>query len=104
MAKGMMYTIPTKGKLVTEELTDTPGFMKIKAAINDGFLEQIPHFRHWNGEPCVAFCDEEGKIKGLPPNLAATAIWQSQNGQALQDILVGPVVVITGDKELMSEL
>lgn len=35
-----------------------------------------------------AFCDEEGKLKGLPVNLVATALWADPF-----DVLCGPVVV-----------
>lgn len=50
----------------------------IKAAIGGGPIEMVPNFnafRHdGNYMACVAFCDEEGKIKQLPINKYATML------------------------------
>jgi hypothetical protein len=63
----------------------------------------------------VAFCDEDGKKKGLPVNKTATYLWETAlrlvkhpglmtyDGQ-VYDYLVGSIVVVSGDKEFMEEL
>jgi hypothetical protein len=116
--KGMMLIIKP-GALAgeTRELTAEPPLDVIKAALDGGYLEAVPGFttlavRDHPTRPCVAFCDEDGKSKQLPPNPTATVLWQ----KALQaqghpglidpagrvvDWLVGPVVVLAGDAEFM---
>lgn len=80
-----------------------------------GWIEQVPRFDSIRvGEVvqrCVAFCDEEGKLKGLGYNRAATIAWHDAIPEGLigpsgqiEDILVGPVLVIAGDAEFMEEL
>ena len=109
MAKGKMTIIPVTGPVVTEELSETPQLEKIKAALDGGMLELVPEWNKYEGEKAVVFCDEEGKLKKLPYNYAATAMWYDALGRIQpfakrDDWLVGPIVVITGDSELMSEL
>ena len=64
---------------------------------------------------CVAFCDEHGKLEQRPLNELATSLWaQALRRQGMEliddktlkpvDWLVGPVAVLFGDKEFMSEL
>jgi hypothetical protein len=76
-----------------------------------GYIEMVPGFTHYEGEPCVAFCDEDGKSKCLPVNMRATDLWYRSVGGPVfdtydgpQDYLVGPVVIITGDRALMRKL
>src|SRR5580765_6211004 len=61
---------------------DTPSDLAfLKQAIGGGYIEAVPGFdtishagkRH----ACVAFCDEEGKLKGYPLNNHATTLWQA---------------------------
>jgi hypothetical protein len=80
----------------TAEIRDIdPDFMAIKEVLNGGWLEAIhprdPGFGQWH-----AYVDEEGKLKGLPINPAATAFAQSI-GWWSSDALCGPVVFL-GDK------
>jgi hypothetical protein len=65
---------------------------------------------------CVAFCDEDGKRKGMPQNQIATAFWEhslKRKGRSLSampsftggpDFLVGPIAVLFGDREFMGSL
>ncbi|WP_439924714.1 hypothetical protein [Nitrobacter sp. JJSN] len=74
----------------------------------------MPYFRHVEHEgrlvhDGVAFCDEEGKLKSLPYNQDATEQWEyslMHQGRALAglDFLVGPVIVVWGDKDFMGAL
>jgi len=73
-----------------------------------GYIEPVPFFITYRGQRCVAFCDEHGKRKGLAVNEAANALWAMcavPSPFALAgDVLVGPVVVLFGDKEFMASL
>jgi len=64
-----------------------------------GWLKVVPAFTTYKGRRCVAFCDEEGKLKNLPLNETATLAWYDCVDTG--DALVGPIVVITGDDELL---
>ena len=93
----------------------------------DGYIEAVPHFDsiEHGGEThrCVAFCNEEGKLKEMPFNNRATVLWDralrrnyTEDGKPLYpngllrpdgnpgDVLVGPIVVLFGDDEFMDEL
>lgn len=67
-----------------------------------GYIETVPHFKEYEGEKCVAFCDEEGKLKGHKINAEATKIWYNQpemvklGDRRFQDYLVGVVVIVQG--------
>lgn len=93
----------------------------ITAAVG-GYLETVPYF-HTIPDPdvdseavkCIAFCDEEGKLKGLPLNRVATMLWSHSLAAAnldqqvgprspMADVLVGPIAVVSGDDEFMAAL
>ncbi len=55
----------------------------------------------------VVFCHEEGKLIDLPFNRAATTAWMSEfntGSHAIDDVLVGPVVILTGDEDFLAEI
>jgi hypothetical protein len=63
----------------------------LKAAIGGGWLEPIAAtdgLRGW-----TAYLDEEGKIKGMGVNVAATYLARSM-GWASADVLCGPVIFL----------
>jgi hypothetical protein len=83
----------------------------------------IKSFNEGEPLPCVVFCNEEGKIHKLPVNYQATRLWdcalrrvRDANAKALYpnglsrpdggsaDVLVGPVLIVTGDPEFMESL
>jgi hypothetical protein len=43
----------------------------------------------------LLMCNEEGKIRGMAVNSAATTIWWDKTGHPVSDVLVGPVVFFT---------
>jgi hypothetical protein len=115
-------SIPTTSKIT--EFTKNPDSDVFHKAVG-GYLELVPYFDtiHWDGElhQCVAFCDEEGKIKGKEFNITATLLWKlalersgkwvgiESTGNFLEvrpmpDYLVGDIAVVWGDKEFMDEL
>jgi hypothetical protein len=93
---------------------------ELKGAVGGGWLEAVPGFTTlpWGGivMDCVAFCDEEGKLKNLPHNQVATDLWEQslrRKGvnlyaphpfRAEPDYLVGPIAVVFGDREFMEKL
>jgi len=94
-----------------------PFMLNVLQALVEDDIEQVPLFDSitigGKREPCVALCGEHGKDKGLPVNRRATLIWRycirehASNplaALAAQDVLVGTVVVLTGDREFMESL
>jgi hypothetical protein len=92
------------GNLVNRVALDAPPELEQLQGNVGGFIELIPAFNAFEGKPCVAFCNEEGKLRGLQPNSKATVMWEFINGKSPRDCLVGPVVILTGDKEFMEAL
>lgn len=132
--KGHMMIIPTDGRSgtitdISAKDAHDPTLMlqKMKDGIGGGYIEQVPGFdtiiidkvKH----RCVALCDEDGKRKDMPINPMATELWddalkrRGHPGLAplipgigmellpgLVDYLVGPVVVLYGDREFLQVL
>jgi hypothetical protein len=70
-----------------------------------GLIEVVPYFHHIDGRFCVAFCDEEGKIKNKSINRLAHALWEASLGRPItEDHLVGDIVIIVGSQEFLSTL
>ena len=79
-----------------------------------GYIKLIPHFNaiihKGTKRACAAFCNEHGKINGLIINVPADAPWHVALERTIgavvpfDDYLVGTIVVIIGDKELMRNL
>jgi hypothetical protein len=67
-----------------------------------GLIEIIPGFTKYLNHPCVAFCNEEGKILELPVNKEATMAWR--RCMPTSDILHGDVLIVSGDREFMETL
>lgn len=61
-----------------------------------GLVQVVPQFNKYLDQPCVVLCDEEGKLKGKDYNNRATGEWYKALGGAVDDVLVGNVVVIVG--------
>lgn len=113
--KGTLTIIKADGSSATQPLDKTPEYEAIKAGLDDGWLEAVPLFNRYKGERCVVFADEEGRLKGLPHNAIATALWHEtiraagmEPSQMLLPLdvigLVGPIVIISGDDELLREV
>jgi hypothetical protein len=76
---------------------------ELQAAIGGGYIETVPYLTRYEGKSCVAFCDEEGKLKGQPVNDRATALWRFGSIRG-SDLLCGDVVVVQGDRDFMKEI
>lgn len=96
-------------------LAGPPGIQQLQKAVG-GYIEVVPYFDTIEHDGavhrCAAFCNEEGKLNGLEFNARATTLWDAAlrraGGPGLGcrpvDVLVGPVVVIFGDRQLMEAL
>jgi hypothetical protein len=104
--KGKAIIIHTDGRTTKEEFSSTIPLEKFQGWVG-GSIELVPYFTKFEGEACVAFCNEEGKLEGLPVNITATFAWARSLRRpvnALGDVLNGPVVIVTGDAEFMEAL
>ena len=109
--KGTVIKITSRGEISKEEITSPPSLKFLQSSVG-GFIESVPFFgKVVLGEDqslrCRAFCNEEGKIRGLPYNEKATHLWYESMGETYEsypDILVGDVVIICGDEELLDQL
>ena len=110
-------TVIEPGSVSVTQLTAPPDLEALQKAVG-GWIECVPWF-NWFIEleseswvPCLALCNEEGKLEGLPYNEVATMAWAAaiMHGQksgrlsGFSDRLVGNVVVLTGDREFMESL
>lgn len=116
---GTIIELFVDGTLKVTKVTGKPTLEKLKAGIGGGHIELVPMFNSYEFEgelvDCVAFCDEEGKLKSMPINRQATLLWHralrrarhpglvAQSGN-LVDVLVGTIAVVFGDKRFMEEL
>ena len=106
--KGRLTIVPVdpRAPVSSKELAGVPRLEALQKAIG-GDIEVVPFFARYKGKRCVAFCDEHGKLDGLPVNQRATKLWYDQTplGPYIHpDVLVGPVVIITGDRALLEAL
>jgi hypothetical protein len=108
--------------------TATPPLEFLQAAVG-GWIEAVPDFASIEVDGavflCVAFCNEEGKLTEPPMllNNRAMILWDralrrltDDDGKPVYpngllrpngnptDVLVGPIIVVTGDAEFMRSL
>ena len=73
-----------------------------------GWIELVPDFDVFGDQKgVVAFCNEEGKLNGLPVNAKATEAWAKSVGTTVADLgdeLLGDVVIVSGDDAFMAAL
>lgn len=98
--------LKTDGTRVVREYPEgRPTLKEEQAAVGDGLIETVPHLELFEGEQCVAFCNEEGRIDGLPFNADATKLWLANLGKGpfrYEPLLYGDVIILTGDEEFMN--
>lgn len=105
--KGTMIVIPADKKMpqTATQFTRRVELSELQAGVG-GLVEAVPYLNTYRHEgkrvACFAFCNEEGKLKALPLNERATAIWHSQARAG--DVLLGPVVIVFGDQEFMDNV
>lgn len=62
-----------------------------------GYIETLPYFNKFEGKRCVAYCNEEGKLTGLPRNEQAQALWLDalmKRDGSLEHIDIGRTVLV----------
>lgn len=92
----ILTTIHADGSKTVSDSPKSPALDALQKAVG-GYIETVPLFTRYEGRPCAAYCNEDGKVNGLPANKAATALWAAQpqtKGQPLGDFLVGDVVIV----------
>jgi len=83
---------PTKEVRVREAAKEPP--LQELQDLVDGYIEIVPQWSRHFGQRCIAYCNEEGKLRGLPMNHRATAFWWAALGQRVDDVLVGDIVLV----------
>lgn len=104
MTQKMLVTIYPDGKTEKEDLTEHPPLDKLQKIV-DGYIERVPFFNTYGGEPCLAFCNEYGKMQNKPMNYPATKQWEQALGRRPDpDFLVGNIVIIVGPREWLGAM
>ncbi len=91
-----------------EDRDSKPTLEELQKAVGGGLIERVPYFNQVRfdkvginskarSRTCVAFCNEEGKLKDMDINARATTMWADSLGRPAFDILLGNVVILTGD-------
>jgi hypothetical protein len=92
-----LTTINANGFFEYAEQETCPDLAQLRQAVG-GYIETVPYWEHWDGRQAVAFCNEEGKLEGLPINANATSLWHSQlSPRTIDDVLCGNVIIISAD-------
>lgn len=92
-----------------QEFVDPPGLEFYQKAVG-GYIEPVPYWLSMrDGTECLAFCNEDGISLRMPYNEAATLAWKeaferSTGTKETDDFLLGPVIVITGDRQFMKRM
>lgn len=114
--------LPGDERPIVSEWNKPPTLQFLQTAVG-GYIEAVPGFDTYlppdvseeGFEACIAYCDEEGKLKGTPVNETATFLWD----QALKrkrpygiidpvtrrvsDVLLGPVIILVGSRRFLGE-
>jgi hypothetical protein len=105
--KGKMYVITPDGEISEAGYYNTvPPLKELRQAVG-GSIESVPYWTEWNGQPCWAICNTDGKDPHnyQNPNPLATGMWYMVAPQMEGvDYLHGPVAILTGDDEWMEKL
>lgn len=109
--KGTMLIISPSGGIKTVPLTKPPEAETLHSEVG-GWIEAIPHFStidyHGTIHQCVAFGNEEAKLKQMLRNQPATKIWYASLKRSgfnePADYLAGKIIIIFGDRSLMKAL
>lgn len=102
--KGQMTIIRPNGETEVREYVDQTPWLEVLQEEVGGQIEYVPMFDTYEGQPAVVYCDEEGKLTGKVPNQLATQLWYDAAGRTLPDVLVGTILVLTGDIDFMLSL
>jgi hypothetical protein len=91
--------INTDGTTEQSEQEDCPDLAQLRKAVG-GSIEAVPYWERWQDRQAVAFCNEEGKLEGLPINDRATMFWNlATSPWRTDDCLAGNVIIIATDTD-----
>lgn len=97
---GSMMIIPADDLQLAQHIKrEAPPELEELQGLVGGFIEQVPHWTEHLGKPCVAYCNEEGKPKGLPINARATFIYLNVLSRLRPDrraLLIGDGIELRG--------
>jgi len=109
--QGFIVTLKVDGSQQVTKLDRATTLDDLQTAIGGGSIEIVPRFNAFRFEgnylECVAFCDEEGKIKNFPINKYATMKWAillEREYSEMPDYLAGDIAVVFGDAEFIEAL
>jgi hypothetical protein len=101
-----LISVHPDGRTRKEGIATAPDY-KVLNAIVGGPIELIPYFSKYDNSPCVAFCNEEGKLppNNFPLNRFAQALWERALGRRItEDYLVGTIAIIVGPQSFLNTL
>lgn len=99
-----LINIPTNGSNHIGLVDTPPSPEDVQKAVGGSFV-MVAGFTTYKGDPCIAFSDADGLIKGKPINNRATQHWWNAMGGGLhKDVLFGDVLVIVATKFLLAAL
>lgn len=101
--KATTYTYKVDGTVEEKEWDKMIPLEDLRSAVG-GSIETVPYWVRHKNKPCVAFCNEEGKLHGLKYNAIADTFWALERSAHVYDHLVGDIIVICGDREFMRNL
>jgi hypothetical protein len=117
--QGILISIGVSGSRLVRPRGGRPTEQWLRAGIDGGRAVLVPGFTTIKHEGrlrrCVVFCDDAGKERAMPINLAATKLWDEalrrnghlglfRPGKATADVLVGPVAIVVGDDDFLDAL
>lgn len=90
----LAYVIHPDDSAEPVQITTKNGLRTLQQLVG-GYIEAVYAGQDEHGRPTVTFwCNEEGKLQGLPINRRATAYWWLlEPHMANQDVLCGTIVV-----------
>jgi hypothetical protein len=102
--KNYLIIIGPGGQIEEHELVRVPNLDALQKAVG-GYIEVVPYFTKYEGRPCIALCNENGKIEGLPVNRKAQAFWELSFGRPItEDHLVGSIAIVVGSPQFLEQM
>lgn len=102
-----LVAVHPTGEIKKKAIKKTPTLEDLQAIVG-GSIELVPYFNTYEMSPCVAFCNEEGKLKHMPVNQPAQVLWAMCGGKAAfaayADVLVGNIAIVVGSKQFLQTL
>jgi len=105
-SKKYLIAVQPDGTITKTDIDKAPSLEDLKEIVG-GFIEMIPYFTSYDGEHCVAFCNEYGKLPhvNLPRNEPAQILWErAYGGIIVEDYLVGPIAIVVGPPQFLNRL